>query len=195
MQMILLAAALPPAQQPPTPPPATKSENRLRVLQRHPALDYRTLSEQCGGTNLHEAAAALENNGLDARPYLGNGGYYTFAYFPPAGYNWQRIVVIGPEIDEDDDTSELPENAGNAILFRRLDGPAAVCQRQLDLTYTVHIDKSANITHEKLDDAIFKLTPNPSSGTISGGTWTIGDPQIVTTVDGAAPPPGRCTMK
>ena len=34
--------------------------------------------------------------------------------------------------------------------------------------------------------AIFKLTPNPSSGTISGGTWTIGDPQIVTTVDGAA---------
>ena len=55
-----------------------------------------------------------------------------------------------------------------------------------DLTYTVHIDKSANITHEKLDDAIFKLTPNPSSGTISGGTWTIGDPQIVTTVDGAA---------
>ena len=54
------------------------------------------------------------------------------------------------------------------------------------MTYTVHIDKSANITHEKLDDAIFKLTPNPSSGTISGGTWTIGDPQIVTTVDGAA---------
>ena len=37
-----------------------------------------------------------------------------------------------------------------------------------------------------MDDAIFKLTPNPSSGTISGGTWTIGDPQIVTTVDGAA---------
>ena len=32
----------------------------------------------------------------DVRPYLGNGGYYTFAYFPPAGYNWQRIVVIGP---------------------------------------------------------------------------------------------------
>ena len=29
-----------------------------------------------------KAAAALENNGLDVRPYLGNGGYYTFAYFP-----------------------------------------------------------------------------------------------------------------
>ena len=45
-----------------------------------------------------KSAAALENNGLDVTPYLGNGGYYTFAYFPPAGYNWQRIVVIGPEI-------------------------------------------------------------------------------------------------
>ena len=64
--------------------------------------------------------------------------------------------------------------------------PPQSASGSFDLTYTVHIDKSANITHEKLDDAIFKLTPNPSSGTISGGTWTIGDPQIVTTVDGAA---------
>ena len=133
-----------------------------------------------------KAAAALENNGLDARPYLGNGGYYTFAYFPPAGYNWQRIVVIGPEIDEDDDTSELPETPEMQYYSADWTAPPQSASGSFDLTYTVHIDKSANITHEKLDDAIFKLTPNPSSGTISGGTWTIGDPQIVTTVDGAA---------
>ena len=118
-----------------------------------------------------KSAAALENNGLDATPYLGNGGYYTFAYFPPAGYNWQRIVVIGPEMQ---------------YYSADWTAPAQSASGSFDLTYTVHIDKSANITHEKLDDAIFKLTPNPSSGTISGGTWTIGDPQIVTTVDGAA---------
>lgn len=133
-----------------------------------------------------KSAAALENNGLDATPYLGNGGYYTFAYFPPAGYNWQRIVVIGPEIDEDDDTSELPETPGMQYYSADWTAPPQSASGSFDLTYTVHIDKSANITHEKLDDAIFKLTPNPSSGTISGGTWTIGDPQIVTTVDGAA---------
>lgn len=133
-----------------------------------------------------KSAAALENNGLDATPYLGNGGYYTFAYFPPAGYNWQRIVVIGPEIDEDDDTSELPETPEMQYYSADWTAPPKSASGSFDLTYTVHIDKSANITHEKLDDAIFKLTPNPSSGTISGGTWTIGDPQIVTTVDGAA---------
>lgn len=133
-----------------------------------------------------KSAAALENNGLDATPYLGNGGYYTFPYFPPAGYNWQRIVVIGPEIDEDDDTSDLPEKPEMQYYSADWTAPAQSASGSFDLTYTVHIDKSANITHEKLDDAIFKLTPNPSSGTISGGTWTIGDPQIVTTVDGAA---------
>lgn len=133
-----------------------------------------------------KSAAALENNGLDATHYLGNGGYYTFAYFPPAGYNWQRIVVIGPEIDEDDDTSDLPEKPEMQYYSADWTAPAQSASGSFDLTYTVHIDKSANITHEKLDDAIFKLTPNPSSGTISGGTWTIGDPQIVTTVDGAA---------
>lgn len=133
-----------------------------------------------------KSAAALENNGLDATPYLGNGGYYTFAYFPPAGYNWQRIVVIGPEIDEDDDTSELPETPEMQYYSADWTAPPQSASGSFDLTYTVHIDKSANITHEKLDDAIFKLPPNPSSGTISGGTWTIGDPQIVTTVDGAA---------
>ena len=133
-----------------------------------------------------KSAAALENNGLDATPYLGNGGYYTFAYFPPAGYNWQRIVVIGPEIDEDDDTSDLPEKPEMQYYSADWTAPAQSASGSFDFTYTVNIDKSANITHEKLDDAIFKLTPNPSSGTISGGTWTIGDPQIVTTVDGAA---------
>lgn len=133
-----------------------------------------------------KAAAALENNGLDVRPYLGNGGYYTFAYFPPAGYNWQRIVIVGGPVLDDDDTSGLPDVPEMQYYSADWTAPPQSASGSFDLTYTVHIDKSANITHEKLDDAIFKLTPNPSSGTISGGTWTIGDPQIVTTVDGAA---------
>lgn len=133
-----------------------------------------------------KAAAALENNGLDARPYLENGGYYTFAYFPPAGYNWQRIVIVGGPVLDDDDTSDLPDVPEMQYYSADWTAPPQSASGSFDLTYTVHIDKSANVTHEKLDDAIFKLTPNPSNGTISGGTWTIGDPQIVTTVDGAA---------
>lgn len=122
-------------------------------------------------------------------PYVnpGDNGYYTYAYFPPAGYNWQRIVVVDLNpISDDDDTSGLPDVPEMQYYSADWTAPPQSASGSFDLTYTVHIDKSANITHEKLDDAIFKLTPNPSSGTISGGTWTIGDPQIVTTVDGAA---------
>lgn len=124
-----------------------------------------------------------------ATPYVnpGDNGYYTYAYFPPAGYNWQRIVVVDLNpISDDDDTSGLPDVPEMQYYSADWTAPPQSASGSFDLTYTVHIDKSANITHEKLDDAIFKLTPNPSSGTISGGTWTIGDPQIVTTVDGAA---------
>ena len=122
-------------------------------------------------------------------PYVnpGDNGYYTYAYFPPAGYNWQRIVVVDLNpISDDDDTSGLPDVPEMQYYSADWTAPPQSASGSFDLTYTVHIDKSANITHEKLNDAIFKLTPNPSSGTISGGTWTIGDPQIITTVDGAA---------
>ena len=122
-------------------------------------------------------------------PYVnpGDNGYYTYAYFPPAGYNWQRIVVVDLNpISDDDDTSGLPDVPEMQYYSADWTASPQSASGSFDLTYTVHIDKSANITHEKLDDAIFKLIPNPSSGTISGGTWTIGDPQIITTVDGAA---------
>ena len=121
-------------------------------------------------------------------PYvdLGDNGYYTFAYFPPAGYDWQRIVTVGGPILEDDDTSELPDTPEMQYYSANWTAPPQSASGSFDFTYTVNIDKSANITHEKLDDAIFQLTPTPSSGSIDGGTWTISDPQTVTTSDGAA---------
>lgn len=134
-----------------------------------------------------QSIVGISDDSLSAVPYApGDTGYYTYAFFPPASYNWQRIVIVGGPVLDDDDTSGLPDVPEMQYYSADWTAPPQSASGSFDLTYTVHIDKSANITHEKLDDAIFKLTPNPSSGTISGGTWTIGDPQIVTTVDGAA---------
>lgn len=134
-----------------------------------------------------QSIVGISDDSLSAVPYApGDTGYYTYAFFPPASYNWQRIVIVGGPVLDDDDTSGLPDVPKMQYYSADWTASPQSASGSFDLTYTVHIDKSANITHEKLDDAIFKLTPNPSSGTISGGTWTIGDPQIITTVDGAA---------
>lgn len=124
-------------------------------------------------------------NDLVVSPYLSGGGYYTYIYLPPAGYNWQRIALIDL-VPIDGEAPDIPDAPDADYYSADWTAPPQSASGSFDFTYTVNIDKSANITHEKLDDAIFKLTPNPSSGTISGGTWTIGNPQIVTTVDGAA---------
>lgn len=127
-------------------------------------------------------------NDLVVSPYLDPGGfYYTYIYLPPAGYNWQRLAVLDSRLISDEDVDEEVPDAPDADYYSaEWSAPPQTASGSFDYTYTVNIDKSANITHEKLDDAIFQLTPKPSSGTIDGGTWTISDPQIVTTVDGAA---------
>lgn len=125
---------------------------------------------------------------LVASPYLDPGGfYYTYIYLPPAGYAWQRLAILDGRLMSGEDIDEEVPDAPDADYYSaNWSAPPQSASGSFDYTYTINIDKSANITHEKLDDAIFQLTPRPSSGTIDGGTWTISDPQIVTTVDGAA---------
>ena len=86
-------------------------------------------------------------------PYVnpGDNGYYTYAYFPPAGYNWQRIVVVDLNpISDDDDTSGLPDVPEMQYYSADWTAPPQSASGSFDLTYTVHIDKSANITHEQV---------------------------------------------
>lgn len=131
--------------------------------------------------------AAMDKDGDTAAPYVSGRGYYTNIYQPPAGYRWQIVAVVGEEIpDESSGSGEIPDAPDAEYYSANWSAPPQSASGSFDYTYTINIDKSANITHEKLDDAIFQLTPKPSSGTIDGGTWTISDPQIVTTVDGAA---------
>ena len=130
--------------------------------------------------------AAMDKDGDTAAPYVSGRGYYTNIYQPPQ-YRWQIVAVVGEEIpDESSGSGEIPDAPDAEYYSANWSAPPQSASGSFDYTYTINIDKSANITHEKLDDAIFQLTPKPSSGTIDGGTWTISDPQIVTTVDGAA---------
>ena len=152
------------------------NEQQQWIIENYPDS---VVAQMYRSSTVGDAASAVQ-------PYLGEGGYYTFAFFPPPGYAWQRIVVIGPPIEEDEDTSEVPDAPDMQYYSANWSAPPQSASGSFDYTYTINIDKSANITHEKLDDAIFQLTPKPSSGSIDGGTWTISDPQIVTTVDGAA---------
>ncbi|WP_337931434.1 hypothetical protein [Gemmiger formicilis] len=81
-------------------------------------------------------------------PYVnpGDNGYYTYAYFPPAGYNWQRIVVVDLNpISDDDDTSGLPDVPEMQYYSADWTAPPQSASGSFDLTYTVHIDKSAKL--------------------------------------------------
>lgn len=135
-------------------------------------------------------AASIVDDLNKAVPYLGPGEsqtVYLGTLYTPSNSAWQRFVyldytpvVLGgdteiPGLTPEGQPIEIPWQAS----YERT--------ATLDLEYTVQIDKSANITHEKLDDAIFTITANQTGGSISGGTWSIDEPQkVVTTVDGAA---------
>lgn len=103
-----------------------------------------------------QSIVGISDDSLSAVPYApGDTGYYTYAFFPPASYNWQRIVIVGGPVLDDDDTSGLPDVPEMQYYSADWTASPQSASGSFDLTYTVHIDKSANITHEKLDDAIF----------------------------------------
>lgn len=77
-----------------------------------------------------KAAAALENNGLDVRPYLGNGGYYTFAYFPLPVITGNALSLSAPRSTKMTIQANCPKRR-KCNTIPQTDGPAAVRQRQL----------------------------------------------------------------
>lgn len=56
-----------------------------------------------------QSIVGISDDSLSAVPYApGDTGYYTYAFFPPASYNWQRIVIVGGPVLDDDDTRRFP---------------------------------------------------------------------------------------
>lgn len=135
-------------------------------------------------------AADVVENLNQAEVYLGPGEtqtVYIGTLYTPSNPAWQRFVILDYTLVTLGADSEIPgmntEGTPVEIPWQASYERTAI----LDLTYTVKVDKSANITHEKLNDAVFTLRPSQTSGNVSGGTWTIENPEkVVTTVDGEA---------
>lgn len=112
-------------------------------------------------------------SGIDT--YLGENGYYTFAYTPSKA-GWQRVVIIGPEIqaggEEIPDLPDVPKMQYYATK-----------SGSFDYTYNVASDKIQRNTYEKIDDVTIDIEPIEKSGSIDGGSWSItpASKQTVTT--------------
>lgn len=112
-------------------------------------------------------------SGIDT--YLGENGYYTFAYTPSKS-GWQRVVIIGPEIQSGgEEIPELPDVPKMQYY--------ATKSGSFDYTYNVASDKIQRNTYEKIDDVTIDIEPIEKSGTIDGGSWSItpASKQTVTT--------------
>lgn len=61
----------------------------------------------------------------------------------------------------------------------------AMCSASFSASMTVKADKTANITHERLNDAEITVSGNPANGSLDGGSWSLTpSPQVICTVNG-----------
>lgn len=99
---------------------------------------------------------AMLTNGAD-------NGYYTFIYTPSVS-GWQRVAVIGPAIEEGGG-GDLPDNPKMQYY--------ATKSGSFTFKYTINTDKIQRNTYEKVDNAVIDIEPTSTSGSISGGSWSI----------------------
>ncbi len=119
-------------------------------------------------------AAQAYRNAVDsltngAVPYATASDYYCYVYAPPAGLDWQRISVIGPEVP--------------SLFYASWEAEPQTANGEFDFSFTVQADKQQLVTQEKVDGAVIEIEPVITSGTISGGNWSISPAgrQIITT--------------
>ena len=61
----------------------------------------------------------------------------------------------------------------------------AMCSASFSASMTVKVDKTANITHERLNDAEITVSGSPANGSLDGGSWSLTpSPQVIRTVNG-----------
>lgn len=61
----------------------------------------------------------------------------------------------------------------------------AMCSASFSASMTVKADKTANITHERLNDAEITVSDSPANGSLDGGSWSLTlSPQVIRTVNG-----------
>lgn len=139
---------------------------------------------------LDKALAAGCSSKLDIQRYVwahrqeaSNSGSAYVYQASEAG--WQNVMTRYPPVDqptEPDQPEETPPPTYDANWSVNVSESASA---EFAVSMTVAVDKTAAITGERLDDAEITVTPNPSSGNLDGGSWSVSpDHEIIRTVNG-----------
>ena len=139
---------------------------------------------------LDQARAAGCSSKLDIQRYVwahrqeaSNSGSAYVYQASEAG--WQNVMTTYPPVDqptEPEQPEETPPPTYDASWSVNVSESASA---EFAVSMTVTVDKTAAITGERLDDAEITVTPNPASGNLDGGSWSVSpDHEIIRTVNG-----------
>ncbi len=139
---------------------------------------------------LDQARAAGCSSKLDIQRYVwahrqeaSNSGSAYVYQASEAG--WQNVMTTYSPVDqptEPEQPEETPPPTYDASWSVNVSERASA---EFAVSMTVTVDKTAAITAERLDDAEITVTPNPASGNLDGGSWSVSpDHEIIRTVNG-----------
>ena len=150
------------------------NEQQLYIIEHYP-------SSQAAQIYLSSARAAMGLS-TDASTY-DIAGYYTYIY-DSGDSSWQRVALVGESFSEGEDEGgeEGPPPTYDASWSVDVTESASA---SFSASMTVKVDKTANITHERLNDAEITISGNPANGSLDGGSWSLTpSPQVIRTVNG-----------
>ena len=139
---------------------------------------------------LDKALAAGCSSKLDIQRYVwahrqeaSNSGSAYVYQASEAG--WQNVMTRYAPVDqptEPDQPEETPPPTYDANWSVNVSESASA---EFAVSMTVAVDKTAAITGERLDDVEITVTPQPASGNLDGGNWSVSpDHEIIRTVNG-----------
>ena len=139
---------------------------------------------------LDKALAAGCSSKLDIQRYVwahrqeaSNSGSAYVYQASEAG--WQNVMTTYPPVDqptEPEQPEETPPPTYDASWSVNVNESASA---EFAVSMTVAVDKTAAITGERLDDVEITVTPQPASGDLDGGSWSVSpDHEIIRTVNG-----------
>lgn len=150
------------------------NEQQLYIIEHYPG-------SQAAQIYLSSARAAM---GLSSGAATYDvAGYYTYIY-DSGDSSWQRVALVGESFSEGEDEGgeEGPPPTYDASWSVDVTESASA---SFSASMTVKVDKTANITQERLNDAEITISGNPANGSLDGGSWSLTpSPQVIRTVNG-----------
>ena len=139
---------------------------------------------------LDQARAAGCSSKLDIQRYVwahrqeaSNSGSAYVYQASEAG--WQNVMTTYPPVDQPTEPEQPEETSPPTYDASWSVNVSESASAEFAVSMTVTVDKTAAITGERLDDAEITVTPNPASGNLDGGSWSVSpDHEIIRTVNG-----------